>query len=129
MWGCGFWPLGVIVGCWEKLWKVVYFHVEFFGEIGGKTGIGLSTLKLICIMQSPRPTPTTTVKPQLPKGKFLFYPVKRVTLYRDVYKVNDQTFKRMLNAIGIEHSFTLSPKDLKNIIDNYDLPEGWSVSW
>lgn len=49
------------------------------------------------------------------------YPVKRSTLAK-VYKISDKTLITWLRDIGIEHSKTLTPAELKRIISHYDLP-------
>jgi len=53
----------------------------------------------------------------------LNYPVKRAALAQ-VYQISRQTFTLWLRDIGIKHSRTLSPADLKKIIAEYDLPNG-----
>jgi len=53
----------------------------------------------------------------------LNYPVKRAALAQ-VYQISRQTFTLWLRDIGIKHSRTLSPADLKRIIKEYDLPMG-----
>jgi hypothetical protein len=54
----------------------------------------------------------------------LNYPVKRSTLATQVYRISPQSFSIWLTDIGIDHSRTLSPADLKKIINTYGLPEG-----
>ena len=54
------------------------------------------------------------------------YPVTRNTLAK-IYKVTPATFTDWLRDIGITHIKTLSPKDLRKIIESYDLPEGVEI--
>jgi hypothetical protein len=51
----------------------------------------------------------------------LSYPVKRTALAK-VYCVHPNTMTARLREIGIEHTRTLSPADLRKIIANYELP-------
>lgn len=59
----------------------------------------------------------------------LHYPVKRITLAKDVYKISLKTLKVWLEDIGICHQSTLSPADLRKIVTNYELPEGVEIKW
>ena len=51
----------------------------------------------------------------------LNYPVKRSALAK-VYRVHPNTITAWLREIGIEHTRTLSPADMRKIIANYELP-------
>lgn len=56
----------------------------------------------------------------------LNYPVKRSAL-ANAYKVSLKTFRVWLANVGIEHGRTLSPAEIKKIINNYDLPSNVQV--
>jgi len=56
----------------------------------------------------------------------LNYPVKRAALAQ-VYQISRQTFTLWLRDIGIEHSRTLSPADLRKIVAEYDLPANVTI--
>ncbi len=56
----------------------------------------------------------------------LNYPVKRNALAQ-VYKINTKSLRERLREIGIDHGHTLSPKEIKRIISNYDLPDGVEI--
>lgn len=52
----------------------------------------------------------------------LNYPITRSVLAEQVYKISRQSFATWLQDIGITHSRTLSPAEVKKIIDTYGLP-------
>lgn len=49
------------------------------------------------------------------------YPVKRNTLAK-IYKINPKTFRYWLHEIEIFHGRTLSPGELRKMIEAYGLP-------
>jgi|GEM_PF-6679099 len=53
-------------------------------------------------------------------------PVKRATLAL-VYSISRPTLRKWLQAVDIEHNNTLSPADLRKIIDAYGLPKGVEI--
>ncbi len=56
----------------------------------------------------------------------LTYPVKRMALAK-AYKISERTFTLWVRDIGINHTRTLSPAELKKIIQHYDLPSGVEI--
>ncbi len=56
----------------------------------------------------------------------LNYPVKRSALAK-VYRVSPNTFTARLREIEINHTRTLSPADLRKIIEHYELPSGVEI--
>jgi hypothetical protein len=58
----------------------------------------------------------------------LKYPITRSVLAKDVYKVRPQTFTAWLKEIGITHKKTLSPRELRLIIRNYELPTDVAIN-
>jgi hypothetical protein len=56
----------------------------------------------------------------------LNYPVKRSALAK-AYRISDRTFITWLRDIGIDHTRTLSPAELKKIVQHYDLPSDVQV--
>jgi hypothetical protein len=54
------------------------------------------------------------------------YPVKRATLAQ-MYCISRPTLRKWLQAVDVEHNGTLSPADLRKLIDAYGLPKGVEI--
>jgi hypothetical protein len=57
----------------------------------------------------------------------LKYPVTRKVLAAVVYRVHPRTLTDWLRDIGIKHNRTLSPGELRLIIQTYELPTGVEI--
>ncbi len=57
----------------------------------------------------------------------LNYPMTRAVMAEQVYKITRQSFAIWLHDIGITHSRTLSPAEIKKIIATYGLSGGVEI--